>query len=396
VNAYDDFININGIEEYKEKLSLCLQKGNIKHALVLKSYYQEIFSEDNDLNYIYSRISYLSGNIKDAIVYLNHCYLMNRNHLDTLNKLVEYYEELGYLEEARFFKSKSLALSNSNHNIGGFTTLTESVHCDKKRVLICSPIHQKPEILIEFLTSLNDLEKQDFKIKYFFIDDNIDDQSSMILKDFQTENNNVIIMVSNDGSHYDTSGSTHQWKEHLVWKVADFKDDMIDFAKINEYDYVFFIDSDIVLHPKTLEQLVNQRVDIISNIFWTKWSPEISELPQVWLKDQYTMVESFRNEIITEEERNRRISKFIAKLRIPGIYEVGGLGACTLISRYALEKGVSFKEISNLSFWGEDRHFCIRAAAIGLKMYVDTHLPALHLYRIEDLARVTEYKTIGK
>ncbi len=29
-------------------------------------------------------------------------------------------------------------------------------------------------------------------------------------------------------------------------------------------------------------------------------------------------------------------------------------------------------------------------------MYVDTHLPALHLYRMEDLAKVTEYKIKGK
>ena len=30
--------------------------------------------------------------------------------------------------------------------------------------------------------------------------------------------------------------------------------------------------------------------------------------------------------------------------------------------------------------FGEDRHFCIRAAALGLSLYVDTHYPAYHIY----------------
>ena len=34
-----------------------------------------------------------------------------------------------------------------------------------------------------------------------------------------------------------------------------------------------------------------------------------------------------------------RHQKFINMLKKPGIYEVGGLGACTLISRFALDKG---------------------------------------------------------
>ena len=35
--------------------------------------------------------------------------------------------------------------------------------------------------------------------------------------------------------------------------------------------------------------------------------------------------------------------------------------------------------------FGEDRHFCIRAAALGFTLYVDTHYPAYHIYRESDL-----------
>jgi SRSO17 transposase len=63
-----------------------------------------------------------------------------------------------------------------------------------------------------------------------------------------------------------------------------------------------------------------------------------------------------------------------------------------LISRTALEAGVNFSRISNLSFWGEDRHFCIRAAALGLQLFVDTHYPAYHIYRDSDLEGVKSFK----
>ena len=82
-------------------------------------------------------------------------------------------------------------------------------------------------------------------------------------------------------------------------------------------------------------------------------------------------------------------------LKIPGLYEVGGLGACTLISKKALTKDLSFKCIPNISFWGEDRHFCIRAQVYGLKLYVDTVYPAYHIYRESYLSGVNNYLKNG-
>jgi hypothetical protein len=60
------------------------------------------------------------------------------------------------------------------------------------------------------------------------------------------------------------------------------------------------------------------------------------------------------------------------------------LGACTLISVPALKAGLNFLPINNVSFWGEDRWFCIRAEALGFPLYIDTHYPAKHLYRESD------------
>lgn len=96
-------------------------------------------------------------------------------------------------------------------------------------------------------------------------------------------------------------------------------------------------------------------------------------------------------EIIITDCRLPRESGFYGWIRMKSYRKknwglVGGLGACTLIRRKALLAGVSFKQLSNLSFWGEDRHFCIRAQALGLSLFVDTHHPAFHLYRESDFA----------
>ena len=54
----------------------------------------------------------------------------------------------------------------------------------KLRVLVGSPIRQKPAILKEFLESLDRLEKNSYAMDYFFVDDNDIEASRVILQDF--------------------------------------------------------------------------------------------------------------------------------------------------------------------------------------------------------------------
>lgn len=260
------------------------------------------------------------------------------------------------------------------------------------KILIGSPIHQGAEVLSEFLQSLRELDKKGLIVDYCFVDDNDNEESSNLLKEFSNKVPGVTLLGSKYDSNYICDDYTHRWSEDLVMKVTDFKNRIIDLAGEKEYDYLFFIDSDIVLHPKTLKRLIGTEKDIVSNIFWTKWNPQVDELPQVWLKDAYTLYNAKANEIITQGEIEQKTFEFLQLLRKPGTYEVGGLGACTLISKNAIKLGVNFNPVYNISFWGEDRHFCIRAAVLGIQLYVDTYYPAYHIYRQEDLAGVAAFK----
>ncbi|MFJ7936563.1 glycosyltransferase [Sporosarcina sp. NPDC096371] len=255
---------------------------------------------------------------------------------------------------------------------------------EKKKVLIASPVYQKPEVLGEFLYSLEQLQQENIAFAFHFIDDNTNTKSSGLLQKFQERNQSVNIEKSTYQDDYVRDRTTHYWNEHLVWKVAGFKNSIIQAAIEQDVDYLFLVDSDLLLYPQTIPHLVQQEKDIISEVFWTRWQPTALEQPQVWLYDEYTQYQKHRGELLSDEQITVRFHEFLTKLRVPGVYEVGGLGACTLLSRNALQKGVNFELIPNLTFWGEDRHFCIRAAALGLALHVDTHYPAYHIYRDED------------
>lgn len=264
------------------------------------------------------------------------------------------------------------------------------------KVLVGSPIHQKPDILREFLISLKELKKDELDIQYCFIDDNSIMESSLILAKFKEEEKKVTILKNNNTSLYICDDYTHRWSNELIEKVSKFKNIIIQRAIKENFDYLFLIDSDLILHPNTLKRLVSLNKEIISNIFWTKWQPDSYEQPQVWLKDTYTLYDSEGGVGLTEAETLKKSSEFLEMLKKPGTYKVGGLGACTLIYKSALNKGVNFNKIYNISFWGEDRHFCVRAAVLGIQLYVDTYYPAHHIYRSEDLLKVASYKLNNK
>jgi len=269
------------------------------------------------------------------------------------------------------------------------------------RVLIGSPIHQKPAILSHFLDSLNRLHKRTLLVDYYFINDNVIEESSNLLKDFALHNNVIIEDSKKTSEVYKCDEVTHYWSVSLAWKVADFKNIIIKYARENNYDYVFLLDSDLVLNPRTLVHLINQEListnrDLISNIFWTKFTPHENDLPQVWMFDEYNSSPQIRDEIVSRELAHERLSEFCNQLKQPGIYKVGGLGACTLFNRRALETGLEYTPLKNLMFNGEDRHFCMCASALDLGMYVDTHYPAYHIYRESLLAGVDHYISINE
>lgn len=368
----------------------------------------------HDLVFLLSRVGGVltdSGGIQEEAVSMNRPTLVLRNETDRPEaierglavlvgtdprKIVKGMDEILAQSAVGAMSSRQSVYGDGRASARIAAIIRRDIPEQKKRVLVGSPIRQTPEILTEFLLSLDELDQISFVFDYYFIDDNIDPVSSRILREFQErhEGRCHIFTPSDVDQQYFESASAHahNWSNETVWKVARFKDEMIAYAINSGYDYLFFIDSDLILHPGTVEQLIAANKEVVFNIYWTSWQPGTVEMPQVWLQDEYNFFDKGLRPNISVEEQLAAYPEFAATLRVPGLYEVGGGGACTLINRAALLKGVSFKRIPNISFWGEDRHFCVRAAALGVPLHVDTHYPAYHIYRPSDLDGIAAFK----
>lgn len=221
-----------------------------------------------------------------------------------------------------------------------------------KKILVGSPVCQKPDILKAFLKSLLQLSHNEFLMDYVFVDDNQDMESSKILNQFERNGSVVTVFPAAPPGGYLCNEDTHHWNNALMFRVAEWKNRIIKYALDKEYDSLFLVDSDLILNPELLEHLAETGKDVISEIFWTSWHPGQRLEPNVWLFDEYDLAYRSPGEEITAESAAERSGQFLKQLIVPGVYEVGGLGACTLISREALLKGVDFSYIPNLTIRG--------------------------------------------
>jgi hypothetical protein len=230
-----------------------------------------------------------------------------------------------------------------------------------KRILITAPIRQKPEILTQYLESLANLEIGNFSIdKYFVLHNCYEELKHLFPSD-------CILECYEDKTKDVREEYTHNWDIGNLSAVASIKNNIVAYSLKNKYDYTFFVDSDLILHPKTLNQLYTQlesmKEYIMSEVFWTEWNKGEGNLgSNAWDYDGYG----------GDQERYKE----------KGIYQVGGTGACILINNAVYGYGVNYSPIPNVSFthW-EDRAFCIRAMVNNFKIFLDTHYPVTHLYR---------------
>jgi hypothetical protein len=232
-----------------------------------------------------------------------------------------------------------------------------------KRILIGAPVRQDHTTFYKYLKALNQLDTDGIKVDFFFILHN-----SPRLKRFLKPNQFVEFESLNE---YKRDNHTHHWTNENLKDVAIMKNALLRYVTDNKYDYFFLVDSDLILQPQTLKQLLSREVPIVAEVFWTKWTPDTDEQPNAWMFDYY----GFHFDRQYEEFRKH------------DFFRVGMSGACILIKRNVIDSGVNYSPIHNVSYslW-EDRAFCIRAAVHGWYIYLDTTCPPEHLYRQKPVA----------
>ncbi|WKL03828.1 hypothetical protein Q0F98_10835 [Paenibacillus amylolyticus] len=101
---------------------------------------------------------------------------------------------------------------------------------EQERILIASPVHETTPVLREFLDSLHALERTTVKTDYLFVDDNVEEAASNILREFVLQHEGTVIQADEHGSGspdnkgvYSKDEGGHYWQDEQIWRVAGFE-----------------------------------------------------------------------------------------------------------------------------------------------------------------------------
>ena len=137
-----------------------------------------------------------------------------------------------------------------------------------------------------------------------------------------------------------------------------------EYALRNGYDYLFFVDSDVMVPKQGLQLLLELNTDIACGAFLSEFTIDgKTVIAPVLFKD----LGNGECQLHTYEGTV-----------VPKVMEIGAASlGCTLISRKALE-AVPFRTFGKSQTGGEDMAFFVDARAKGFKAFVHTGIKCLH------------------
>jgi len=236
------------------------------------------------------------------------------------------------------------------------------------KIRVCSLFKNDEWCMNEFLTALANQDYPKEKMSLHFIENDSTDKTLAKLEEWGRKWREQYQNIEISSRTFGVPGGEHQWPDQVLQHMTSMRNNFLQ--NIGDNDYIFNLDSDVILQPQTLKQLALSDRDIICEVFWARWDRTDDRLmPNVWPYGGYDGVSE----------------DYMAMLQRKGSHIVGGLGACNLVSKCVIEKGCSFDPVSNLplTMRGEDRHFCVRAQVLGFLLWADTNFPAKHLEQFD-------------
>ncbi len=241
-------------------------------------------------------------------------------------------------------------------------------------MILFSPVRQPAYLLREALISFHALKGVR---EWWYYDDNDDSESSRLLA--EQPGARVLSAASLPPKEPYAKSQSHLWTATLMGRIAQIRNlAIVEFLK-TDAEALFMIDSDVLPNPSLAQHLASLAVPIVSAVYWTQWHPNQAWLPNVWDIHNYQF----------------KTPESLLRLAEPGVYQVGGLGAVTLMRREALATGVNYSPVAGLPWPGEDRHFSVRAAARGIGLYADSRFLPFHVYRDNQLDEAVAWRKAG-
>lgn len=224
--------------------------------------------------------------------------------------------------------------------------------------MIGCPVRNRAWVLPRYLKNLHQVEYPLKKREYCFIINDCIDATPDMLKQFACQQSCPVRLINyNFGSR-----TGHRRGEYRFTRLAQLRNLLLREFLQSGCQYLFSVDSDILVPPQALARLVGEQRDIVSALVCN--GHELGD-------------EKIYNVLIRNEA-----GRFIHLKDFPRdrVFQVDCTGAACLISRRVIEQyGIRY----SAHLGAEDIGFCQAAAQRGLKIYCDGRLECMHLMKEE-------------
>jgi GT2 family glycosyltransferase len=139
------------------------------------------------------------------------------------------------------------------------------------------------------------------------------------------------------------------------------------YAQENEFDYIMWVDSDMILPKNTLVRLLSHDKDIVAGVYSYKV-----------LGNKEVVAKRFQDE--TREEYDNLTIKEIKESS--GLIEVDGFGFGCVLTKVSVFKEIPYPWFIYTQEMGEDIFFCRKAQNEEYKLWLDTDVICGHIGQI--------------
>ena len=136
------------------------------------------------------------------------------------------------------------------------------------------------------------------------------------------------------------------------------------YAQENGFDYIMWVDSDMILPKNTLVRLLSHDKDIVAGVYSYKV-----------LGNKEVVAKRFQDE--TREEYDNLTIKEIKESS--GLIEVDGFGFGCVLTKVSVFKEIPYPWFIYTHEMGEDIYFCRKAQNEGYKIWLDTDVICGHI-----------------
>lgn len=244
------------------------------------------------------------------------------------------------------------------------------------KVSLFCPVRQDADCLALSLTAHRALKGVERRV---YVDDNTDVRSSELL--LQEAAGSPGVTVLKPAPSEEAAYVNHTWTQEALSRIAEIRNQGIANFLTEDYDAMFTVDADTIVHPETVHHMAAVGKPIVGGVHWSKWPGCDFWLPNTWEFHPY----GFKS------------NESIIALKAAGLMRVAGNGGCNIIQRGVFEAGVNYTPVWALRriCWGEDRWISIRAEAHGFEIWADSDYPPFHVYTPDLLAEAKQWWADG-